>query len=487
MMARAERVRWLRLVLGAASVTAAATLLATVAGAQVPPGDARAPASLTASLNLAWVLVGGFLVMFMQLGFAMLETGFTRAKNAVNTMAMNLIIYPIGLIGFWLTGYALMMGGVAQWPSLGATAIASRELNLNLGGHVFGLLGAHKFALLSVSHDPASLAMFLFAVVFMDTAATIPTGAMAERWKFSAFFLYGLFMSMFLYPLYGNWVWGGGWLSQLGVNFALGHGHVDFAGSSVVHMTGGITALAGAMVLGPRIGKFRRDGAIGALPGHNLPMAIVGTLILAFGWFGFNAGSTLAASDPRIGLIAANTMLASAAGALAALLYLWHRYAKPDAAMACNGLLGGLVAITAPCAFVTPEAAVLIGAIAGLLVVAAVLTLERRFRIDDPVGAIAVHGVCGAWGALALGLFADGSYGEGWNGVSGPVRGLLFGDPSQLVAQLIGIAVNLVVVFGLALAFFVAVERTIGNRVPAEVEWTGLDALEMGSDAYPHV
>ncbi|HVN63250.1 MAG TPA: ammonium transporter, partial [Candidatus Binataceae bacterium] len=311
------------------------------------------------------------------------------------------------------------------------------------------------------------------------------TGAMAERWKFKAFFVYGLFMSMFLYPLYGNWVWGGGWLSQLGVNFGLGHGHVDFAGSTVVHMTGGVTALAGAIILGPRIGKFRRDGAIGAIPGHNLPMAVIGTLILAFGWFGFNAGSTLAATDARIGLIAANTMLASAAGALSAMLYLWHRFNKPDIAMACNGLLGGLVSITASCAFVTPDAAVLIGAIAGLLVVWAVMELERRFQIDDPVGAVAVHGVCGIWGAIALGIFADGSYGDGWNGVTGPVRGLLYGDSGQLVAQLIGVTTNLIVVFGLAMVFFLIVERTIGNRVLAEVEWSGLDALEMGSDAYP--
>jgi Amt family ammonium transporter len=326
--------------------------------------------------------------------------------------------------------------------------------------------------------------MFLFAVVFMDTAATIPTGAMAERWKFSAFILYGFFMSMFLYPLYGNWVWGGGWLSQLGVNLGLGHGHVDFAGSSVVHMTGGLTALAGAIVLGPRIGKFRRDGQLAAIPGHNIPMAVIGTLILAFGWFGFNAGSTLAASDPRIGLIAANTMIASAGGALAALLYLWLRFNKPDIAMACNGLLGGLVAITAPCAFVTPAAAAIIGIIAGLLVVAAVLILERQFRIDDPVGAIAVHGACGIWGALALGIFADGSYGDGWNAVAGPVRGILYGDSGQFVAQLIGISVNIVVVFGLAFLFFMIIERIHGNRVIPEVEWTGLDSLEMGTDAY---
>jgi len=400
---------------------------------------------------------------------------------------MNLMIYPIGVIGFWLTGYAFMMGGVHMWPSIMNTGGAHRELSLSLGGHEWGVLGWSKFALLNVGHDPMSLAMFLFAVVFMDTAATIPTGAMAERWKFSAFAVYGFFMSMFLYPLYGNWVWGGGWLSQLGANLGLGHGHVDFAGSSVVHMTGGIAGLAGAIILGPRIGKFRRDGAIGALPGHNLPMAISGTLILAFGWFGFNAGSTLAATDPRIGLIAANTMLASSGGALAALLYLWHRYNKPDIAIACNGLLGGLVAITAPCAFVTPVTAVFIGVIAGLLVVATVIELEQRFRIDDPVGAIAVHGACGAWGALAVGIFADGSYGEGWNGVAGPVRGALYGDPGQLVAQIIGIVVNAIVVFGLAWIFFRIVERTVGNRVLVEVEFTGLDALEMGSDAYPHV
>jgi Amt family ammonium transporter len=465
------------------TVAAAATaiaLLPSISHAQ----NAGAPFSLDQSLNLAWVLVAGFLVMFMQVGFAMLETGFTRAKNAVNTMAMNFIIYPIGVFGFWLTGYALMMGGVGHWPSLGAVGFPHHELSLNLGGQSYGIIGASKFALLNVSHDPSSLAMFLFAVVFMDTAATIPTGAMAERWKFSAFAIYGLFISMFLYPLYGNWVWGGGWLSQLGVNLGLGHGHVDFAGSSVVHMTGGIAGLAGAIVLGPRIGKFRRDGQMAAIPGHNIPMAMIGTLILAFGWFGFNAGSTLAASDPRIGIIAANTMIASAGGALSSLFYLWFRFHKPDVAMACNGLLGGLVAITAPCAFVTPLAAVTIGVIAGLLVVVLVLMLERRFRVDDPVGAIAVHGGCGIWGALAVGIFADGSYGDGWNAVGGPVRGILYGDAGQLVAQLIGVTVNIIVVFGLSFLFFMIIERTIGNRVIPEVEYTGLDALEMGTDAY---
>jgi Amt family ammonium transporter len=327
--------------------------------------------------------------------------------------------------------------------------------------------------------------MFLFSAVFMDTAATIPTGAMAERWKFSAFLIYGIFVSTLLYPLYGNWVWGGGWLAQLGANLGLGHGVVDFAGSSVVHMTGGVTGLAGILVLGPRLGRFRADGNIGAMPGHNLPMAVVGSLILAFGWFGFNAGSTLQATSPRIALIAVNTMLSSSAGALSALLYIRFTMSRPDVGMACNGLLGGLVAITAGCAFVTPAAAVLIGAAAGVLVVWSVGLLERRLRIDDPVGAFSVHGVCGAWGAIAVGLFADGSWGHGWNGVEGPVRGLLFGDARQLVAQLVGVVVNVVFVFGLSFGFFKVVERFLGNRVPPEVEYQGLDSLEMGTDAYP--
>jgi Amt family ammonium transporter len=441
--------------------------------------------SLEPSLNLAWVLLCGFLVMFMQAGFAMVETGFTRARSAANTMAMNLVVYPVGVLGFWTLGYGLMMGGVAAWPTLGSSLPGGHEVALVVGGKAWGLFGAARFALVTVANDPAHLAMFLFAVVFMDTAATIPTGAMAERWRFVAFLVYGVFMSALLYPLYGNWVWGGGWLAQLGVNAGLGHGHVDFAGSSVVHMTGGITGLAGAMVLGPRLGRFRADGTIGAMPGHNLPLATVGTLVLAFGWFGFNAGSTLSASSSRIALVAVNTMLASSAGALAALLYVLFTLAKPDLGMACNGLLGGLVAITGSCAFVTPAAAVLVGVVAGVLVVWSVAFLERRLKIDDPVGAFPVHGVCGAWGALAVGLLADGSWGNGWNGVEGPVRGLLFGDPRQLVAQAIGVTTNAVFVFAAAYGFFRLVDRFIGIRVPAEVEYQGIDALEMGTDAYP--
>ena len=271
----------------------------------------------------------------------------------------------------------------------------------------------------------------------------------------------------------------------MGANWGLGHGHVDFAGSSVVHMTGGLTALAGAIVLGPRAGKFRRDGTISAIPGHNLPMTVIGTLILAFGWFGFNAGSTLAGADPRIATIAVNTMLASSAGAFTALIFVWYSLRKPDVAMACNGLLGGLVAITGPCAFVSPAAAVLIGLVAGLLVVRAVSWIEMRFRVDDPVGAFAVHGVCGAWGALALGLFADGTYGVGWNGVAGPVRGLLFGDARQLCRAGDRRRHQHPVRLSGGVRFLRLTDRFIGNRVNAEVEFNGLDSTEMGSEAYP--
>jgi Amt family ammonium transporter len=291
-------------------------------------------------------------------------------------------------------------------------------------------------------------------------------------------------MSALLYPLFANWVWGGGWLSALGANFGLGHGVVDFAGSSVVHMTGGVTALAGSVVVGPRIGKFRKDGTISLMPGHNLPMAVMGTFVLAFGWFGFNTGSTLAATDPRIATVAVNTAIASATGALTSLFYVWQRHRRPDVAMACNGMLGGLVAITAPCAYVAPGAAGLVGVIAGLIVPFTVTALERS-GIDDPVGAITVHGACGAWGTLALGLLANGSAGEGLNGVAGPVTGLLFGDGKQLFAQAIGVLTNFIAVFCLAYAFFRVVEHLIGNRVDSEVEWQGLDGLEMGSDAYP--
>ena len=331
----------------------------------------------------------------------------------------------------------------------------------------------------------AIFTLFLFQMVFMDTAATIPTGAMAERWKFSAFVVYGFFISMITYPIFGNWVWGGGWLSQLGTNFGLGHGAVDFAGSSVVHMTGGVTALAGAIVLGPRIGKFKKDGTPNAIPGHHIPMAIIGTLILAFGWFGFNPGSTLAGTDLRIGVIATNTMLASASGALLAMIVMWLKFGKPDPTMCANGLLAGLVAITAPCAFVTAPSAVLIGGIAGVVVIYSVLFVERNLKVDDPVGAVSVHGVCGAWGIIALGLFADGTYGDDWNTVKGTVTGLFYGDASQLLAQSSMSLPILSLFLSHPTLFFKLVDVIIGNRVSAEAELGGLDIPETGVLAYP--
>ncbi len=439
------------------------------------------------AINIMWTLITGFLVMFMQAGFALAETGFTRAKNVAHTMMMNFMIYAIGMTGYWIMGFALQMGGVGALGTLGGTGLLDGEFSISLFGKEFGLWGTKGFFLAGSTYDVAVFALFLFQMVFMDTAATIPTGAMAERWKFSAFFVYGFFISMITYPLFANWVWGGGWLSTLGKNFGFGHGYVDFAGSSVVHMVGGVTGLAGAMVLGPRIGKFNKDGAPNPIPGHNIPMAILGCFILAFGWFGFNPGSTLAGADLRIAVIAVNTMLASAAGAIVSSLYMWARYGKPDPSMAANGFLAGLVAITAPCAFVSSFWAFVIGAVAGFVLCWSVFFLERTLKVDDPVGAISVHGTCGAWGVISLGLFADGTYGDGLNGVQGAVRGLLYGDASQLVAQVIGPVTNFVFIFGASWLFFKLVDATLGMRVSREVELEGLDVPEMGVHGYPEI
>ncbi|MGA1864453.1 MAG: ammonium transporter [bacterium] len=437
------------------------------------------------SINFIWVLLTGFLVMFMQAGFALVETGFCRAKNAAETMMMNFMVYGIGMAGYWICGYALQMGGVGGFASLGGGAALSREISITLFGKPFGIFGGTGFFLSGASYDVAIFAMFLFQMVFMDTAVTIPTGALAERWKYSHFCIYGLFMSMLIYPIYGNWVWGGGWLSQLGTNFGLGNGFVDFAGSSVVHAVGGFAGLAGATVLGARIGKYNKDGTPNAIPGHDIPMAILGTLILAFGWFGFNPGSTLAGGDLRIAIVAVNTMLASASGAISAMLYMWYTTGKPDPSMTANGMLAGLVAITAPCAFVNSVSAFIIGAIAGILVIWSVYFVERVLKIDDPVGAVSVHGVNGMWGCLALGLFADGKYGAGWNGMEGAVRGLFYGNPSQFVAQLIGCIVCFSFVFVSFYAFFKISDLVMGIRVSRETEIKGLDLPEVGCLAYP--
>jgi len=438
------------------------------------------------SANIVWALIAGFLVMFMQAGFALLETGLVRSKNVAHTMAMNFVVYAVGMLGFWICGFALQMGGVGPIAYFDGPAVLDKIYSFEFLGKPFEFLGHKGFFLAGDANDATVLTMFLFQMVFMDTAATIPTGALAERWKFSAFVVYGFFMSMFLYPVYACWVWGGGWLSDLGVNFGIGNGHIDFAGSSVVHMTGGICALAGAIVLGPRIGKFNKDGTANAIPGHNIPMVVLGTLILAFGWFGFNAGSTLASTDLRISSIAVCTMLATGAGCLSSMLYMWAVYGKPDPTMGCNGLLAGAVAITAPCAFVNPVGAVIIGALAGLLVIWSVFFVERVLKVDDPVGAVSVHGVNGAFGCLCVGLFADGKYGGNWNGVVDKTPlGLFYGGGfGQLTAQAIGVVTNLLWVFPVALAFFFIVEKTMGNRVTAKAEIDGLDIPEMGVLGY---
>jgi Amt family ammonium transporter len=436
-------------------------------------------------INMMWTLVTGFLVMFMQAGFALVETGFCRRKNAAHVLMTNFMIYGIGIIGFFLVGYAFMFGGYgAGIGALGGTAPLATAKAWSIGG--WNILGTKGFAMNGI-YDVGIMTHFLFNLVFMDTTATIVTGAMAERWKFSAFVVYGFVVSMIFYPVFGNWAWGGGWLAQLGAKSSLGHGYVDFAGSGVVHGMGGFLALAGAAVIGPRLGKYNKDGSPNTFLAYNLPLAILGTFILAFGWFGFNPGSTLAATDLRISVVAVNTMLASATGAFFAMMWSWRKkkLGKPDPGMSANGMLAGLVAITAPSGFVAPWAALVIGMIAGVLVVESINFFERKAKIDDPVGAISVHGINGLWGLISLGLLADGTYGAGWNGVDGTVKGLFYGDGSQLVAQLIGCLTIVVWAGGVGWLFFKAQHAIQGIRSKPEDELAGLDLTEMGVYAYP--
>lgn len=436
-------------------------------------------------INFVWTLVTGYLVMFMQAGFALVETGLCRGKNAGHTMAMNFMVYGLGMIGYFVCGFAFQFGGIGLIgvPNLGGLSSLTNELAIPIGATKWGIIGYKGFFLSDGTYDVGIAVMFLFQMVFMDTTATIPTGAMAERWKWSAFCVYSLFVSTLVYPVFGNWAWGGGWLSQLGA-IGLGKGYIDFAGSGVVHAVGGWCALAGAIVLGPRLGKFNRNGSANTIPGHNMVLAILGCFILAFGWFGFNPGSTLGAAangNLRIGIIAVDTMLAGAFGSVASMIYTWVTGAKkPDIGMMLNGLLAGLVAITAPSGYVSPVAACIIGAVAGVNVVFFAGIIERVFKIDDPVGAIAVHGVNGMWGQLAVGLFADGL--ANYGGLQ--VRGLFFGDPSQLVAQIIGAVVCFVYVFGGSWVFFTLYKRFFGLRVSAATELAGLDIPEMGSLGY---
>ena len=456
----------------------------TSAGSKTITDVAKSANKAQLSANYVWVMITGFMVFFFQCGFAMVETGFCRAKNAAHTMTMNFMVFLVGAVGYFLTGFAFQYGGSGGAAGLGTGgAVLNGMLSIPGFG---GILGYKGFFLQSGgTYDAGIYALFFFEMVFMDTTCTIPTGAMAERVKYSAVVISSFFVSMVYYPVFGNWMWGGGWLSTLGKYFGLGHGAVDFAGSAVVHAMGGMMALAGAIVIGPRIGKFKKDGTARAFPGHDVPMAIIGTIVLFFCWFSFNAGSTLNAGDFRLAVVATNTMIAGAVGGLVAMFYMWIKYGKPDPSMTCNGALAGLVAITAPCAFVNAIAAFIIGFIAAILVCVSVPFIENKCKIDDPVGAISVHCVNGVWGVISLGLFADGTYGDGINGIAGGVRGLFYGDAGQFAAQLITVAVLVVWGFGLSYVWFKLLNKVWSLRVKPEVEIEGLDMEEMGALGYP--
>jgi Amt family ammonium transporter len=466
-----------------ASTGTAADVFAKTVGSPTASELAADLGHVKISLNIFFLIFGGALVFFMQAGFAMVEVGFSRSKNAVHVIMTNFVIFAIGTVAYWAVGYAFQFGGAGSFATLGGTQSLTGLASVASG---WGVIGHQGFFLGGQSYDVAIIAMFFFQLVFMDTTATIPTGAMAERWKFSAFVVYGFFIAAVLYPIYGNWVWGGGWLSALGRNLGIGHGAVDFAGSGVVHSVGGFAALAGAIVLGPRIGKFAKDGKAKSILGHNIPLAILGVIVLVFGWVGFNGASTLAATDLRFTVVIVNTFIAASFGCLASMFLVWKVWGKPDPSMTANGMLAGLVAITAPCAFVSPIGAAIIGIVAGVLVVGSIVFVERCLKVDDPVGAVSVHGVNGLWGLIAVGLFADGSYGSGWNGVAGTVRGLFYGGGGgQLAAQAIDVAVVVIWAFGLMYIFFRIQKKVQGIRVTRDEEMIGLDVPEMGVPAYP--
>lgn len=400
---------------------------------------------LQTNINIVWTCIAAFLVFFMQPGFAMVECGFTRAKNAVNILMKNLMDFSIGSVAFFLVGFGLMFG----------------KTNGLFGTTLFGLGGVE-----GVSNW--NWTFLIFQTVFAATAATIVSGAMAERTKFMGYLVYSFFITLFIYPIFGSWAWGGlldggGWLEKLGF--------LDFAGSTVVHSVGGWLALAGAIVLGPRIGKYRPDGKSNAIMGHNIPLAALGVFILWFGWFGFNPGSTTT-GDGSIGYIAVTTNLSAATGAIVAMIVSWVIMKKPDASMTLNGALAGLVSITAPCDGVSPAASILIGAVGGALVVLSVMFIDRVLKVDDPVGAVSVHGVCGLWGTLSCGLFNTDS-------------GLFYGGGlKQLGVQALGAGAAFAWAFGLGLILFFGIKATIGLRVSAEEELKGLDIGEHGMEAY---
>jgi Amt family ammonium transporter len=410
------------------------------------------------ALDTVWVLVAGMLVFFMNAGFAMLETGLCRAKNAVNILAKNLIVFAISSLAFWLVGFGLMFGDGTSFFGMDGWMLGGADNSPATGE-------AYQGAFTSLNWTGVPLhAKFFFQLVFAATAATIVSGAVAERIKFSSFMLFSFVLVAAVYPIGGHWIWGGGWLSTMGF--------VDFAGSTVVHSIGGWAALMGVLLLGPRHGKYLPDGTIKPIPGHNMALATIGTFILWLGWFGFNPGSTMAADPGAIATIALNTNMAAAAGAVAATLCAWMALGKPDLSMILNGTLAGLVAITAGCAAVGIGSSIVIGMIAGALVVYAVLAFDK-LKIDDPVGALSVHLVNGVWGTLAVGLFAT----EG---------GLLFGGGvSKLLVQLAGVAAIGAFISAASFGTWYVMRQTLGIRVSAAEEEEGLDVGEHGMEAYP--
>jgi ammonium transporter, Amt family len=443
-----------------------ATLGLTWAGESAPPDIAQTVGELKVALDTVWVLLTAFLVFFMNLGFALVESGLTRSKNTVNILAKNFIVFAISSLSFYVIGWGLMFGdGNALFGTEGVFFANGADNSPAMGDAYTGVYSALNWTGVPL------WAKFFFQLVFAGTAATIVSGAVAERIKFHAFILFSFAMVGIIYPITGHWIWGGGWLAKLGM--------FDFAGSTVVHSVGGWSALAGAIILGPRIGKYTRDGRVNPIPGHNLSTATAGGLILWFGWFGFNPGSTMAASFADIARIAVTTNTAAATAAFTATLAAWLMLGKPDLTMIINGALAGLVAITAPCAFVSVGSSLIIGAIAGVLVVAAVLFFDR-IRVDDPVGAISVHLVNGVFGTLCVGLFAQDLIPK----TTGD--GLFFGGGTGLLfAQLVGIVTVGIFTFAIASIVWLILKAIVGIRVSEEEEIEGLDIGEHGISAYP--
>jgi Amt family ammonium transporter len=419
------------------------------------------------AMDTVWTLMTAFLVFFMNLGFATLEAGFCRAKNVVTVLAKNFIVFAVSSIAFLILGFGIMFGdGTPFFGTQGIWFVGGADNSPAMADAYKGVYSA-----LNWTGTPL-WAKFFFQLVFAGTAATIVSGAVAERIKFGAFYVFSFLMVGLIYPIVGHWIWGGGWLAKIGM--------FDFAGSTQVHSIGGWAALAGAMLLGPRIGKYTKDGRINPIPGHSIALATLGTFVLWFGWFGFNPGSTMAADFNAIARIAVTTNTAAAGGAVAASIMAWVFLGKPDLTMILNGSLAGLVAITAPCAFVSVPSSLVIGLVAGVLVVLSVLFFDR-VKVDDPVGAISVHLIGGAFGTLALGLFAQEHFMPGTTG-----NGLLFGGGMKLfLAQLTGVASVGIFVFVSSLIFWSLIKNTVGLRVPPEEELAGLDVGEHGIMAYP--